>query len=272
MKKILWATDIHLDFTVYNNPEIYQDRKRFYKEINGSGADCLLIGGDISTSQDLLEYLFEMDKKIRLPVYFVLGNHDYYGGYIADVNKSIQSNKNNFKKIIWLDESGIVELNEKTCLIGHTGWYDALNAPEHFFSNLINDYSVIKDYSLLKSKNEILFFIRQLTMQSSEYIRIHLENACKKYKNVILLTHVPPFKAAAYYEGQISSDEYLLHFSNKIIGDMLIEIMGKFSQNNLTVLCGHTHSRVECRIRENIIVFAGEAHYGSPKINMRIDI
>jgi len=42
--------------------------------------DGLLITGDIGQAQSVERYLRALDKALPMPIYFVLGNHDYYAG------------------------------------------------------------------------------------------------------------------------------------------------------------------------------------------------
>jgi len=88
----------------------------------------------------------------------------------------------------------------------------------------------------------------------------------------LLLTHVPPFKASCWHEGQISDDEFLPHFACRAVGDVLVEAMQKHPKCDLTVLCGHTHSPGEATILPNLLVKTGGAEYGSPCIQELIAI
>ena len=90
-------------------------------------------------------------------------------------------------------------------------------------------------------------------------------------ENIIVATHIPPFAGAAWHEGYPSSDEYLPFFSNRSVGDAIVET-SRGCGKTITVLCGHTHSpgvinpsvEVECR--------TGAARYGSPSICEIIEI
>lgn len=68
-----WMTDIHLEFL--------QDHEAisFVEKIAGQKFDGLFMTGDISTAERLEFHLRLFGERCRTPVYFVLGNHDYYG-------------------------------------------------------------------------------------------------------------------------------------------------------------------------------------------------
>ena len=47
--------------------------------------DAVLLGGDIGEAPSLKGYLLGLEDHLERPIYFVLGNHDFYQGSIADV-------------------------------------------------------------------------------------------------------------------------------------------------------------------------------------------
>ena len=49
----------------------------------------MLISGDIAESQNVTEYLEWIASRLAGPIYFVLGNHDFYNGSIAGVRQAV---------------------------------------------------------------------------------------------------------------------------------------------------------------------------------------
>jgi hypothetical protein len=92
-----------------------------------------------------------------------------------------------------------------------------------------------------------------------------------KYKNVYLLTHVPPFKAAALYNDCPTEAEALPLFTNKQLGDALLEVMSVYPNNKLNVLAGHTHNKCQVQV-DNINVNVAKGKYCHPDIHMILDI
>jgi hypothetical protein len=80
-----------------------------------------------------------------------------------------------------------------------------------------------------------------------------------------VLTHVPPFREACWYEGRISDDNWLPYFTCKAMGDVLTRVMRERPQKRMTVLCGHTHGAGEADILPNLHVRTGGAEYGRPE-------
>jgi Icc protein len=84
MKRIAWLTDIHLDFL---SP---QKVKAFCRNIVEHNPEAVLIGGDIGDARTIKVYLRILEDELCRPIYFVLGNHDYYRGSIAGVRTAIK--------------------------------------------------------------------------------------------------------------------------------------------------------------------------------------
>ncbi len=110
-----WLTDIHLEFL--------RDKKAvaFIDELATLGIDGLFLTDDISTAGRFEFHLRLFENGYQAPVYFVLGNHDYYGGSIESVRRMIRELCGRSKWLHWLPVSGIVEISSNTCLLGH-GW------------------------------------------------------------------------------------------------------------------------------------------------------
>ena len=72
--RVVWATDIHLNFL---RP---QERSSFYTSIRAKEPDAVFVTGDIAEAPSLRILLDEMRKAVEVPLYFVLGNHDFFYG------------------------------------------------------------------------------------------------------------------------------------------------------------------------------------------------
>lgn len=83
-----------------------------------------MITGDISDSTKLIFHLKILEAEIKRPVYFVLGNHDFYHSSIKKVYKEVSNLVSNSKNMSWLTEMGIIEINSDTAVVGHDAWAD----------------------------------------------------------------------------------------------------------------------------------------------------
>src|SRR4051812_44396530 len=118
MQRFLWLTDIHLNFL----PPAQVDA--FLDALAAQAAAGVLLSGDIGEAPDVTRYLMDFDQRLRRPVYFVLGNHDFYRGSIAGVRHRIEQLCASHPRLHWLPRAGVVALTERTGLVGHDGWGD----------------------------------------------------------------------------------------------------------------------------------------------------
>ena len=147
MKTIAWATDVHL--TMLERPDV----DRFCREVGGSGAECLLLGGDISEAKDLIRWLEYLDERLGPPIYFVLGNHDYYGSDIETVHRRVRALSSS--GLQWLPDAGCIRLSAEVGLVGHGGWGDMrLGDVERFM--ILTDYLAIADLSAAVDRDDLL--------------------------------------------------------------------------------------------------------------------
>jgi Icc protein len=114
----------------------------------------------------------------------------------------------------------------------------------------------------------ILFEARLLGDEAAANLGPHLLDALEDFENVIVLTHVPPFREACWHEGRLSDDNWLPGFTCKAVGDMLLEVAPKYTDRQITVLRGHTHGEGTARLLPNLIVKTGAALYGQPRFEL----
>jgi len=259
MKRLAWVTDIHLNFL--------QDSKveHFCRSVADLSPDAVLIGGDISDASGLKSHLKIIERCLECPVYFVLGNHDFYGASIEVVRSVVQTLAEEYKRLNWLPASGLVELTENTGLIGHDGWPDGRLGQGERSQVLLNDYFYIKEFKYLSHRDRFRM-LNRLGDEVAEYFMDLLPAAAERFENLLLLTHVPPYRESCWHEGIVSDDAHLPHFACQAVGEVITDVMQNFPERKLTVLCGHTHGRGEVQIASNIFVKTGEARYRRPQV------
>jgi Icc-related predicted phosphoesterase len=259
-KRIGIASDIHLNFaTAY-------DLREFMVSTIEESLDVLLIGGDIGDSQSTPFYLEMFDRFLDCQIYFVLGNHDFYESSFAKVKEEVRKVCNNSKKLFFLDDESYLELNLNTAIIGESGIPDGREGNFEGYFEKINDYFLVEDFKG-SDKNQILNKLNEIGDNRAQIAREKLEETLNYYKNVIFLTHVPPFKEATLYKGKIKDDNFLPHFTCKTLGDKLKRIMDKHPNSHLKVYCGHSHEKASVQILNNLEVVCMDASYGYPKLN-----
>jgi Icc protein len=258
MRRIAWVTDLHLN---YVSP---QQTSAFLDSLNQLPVDLLLLGGDISESSRLLLDLSEIAARIRKPVYFVLGSSDYYRSSIATVRQQVDQLSGRMPNMTYLSTAPVVELSPQTALVGHDGWGDGVfgNVEE---SAQLNEELQIEELTTY-DRHSLMAKLHDLGAEAAAHMSVVLEEALSKYKNVCLLTHVPPFRESCWHEGAIAAEEFLPRFTCGAMAKVIQEQMAKHPDRQMTVLCGHTHSSGVAQILPNTVVWTGEAQYCQPQV------
>jgi hypothetical protein len=260
-----WATDIHLNFVMT------AQRSAWYDELRAQRLDALLIAGDIGEAPTVRFYLQEIAAALRIPIYFVLGNHDFYRGSIAVVRASIAEQAAGSEWLHWLPAEAVARLTDATALIGHDSWADG-RCGDFFRSPVeLNDYYQISEFLTL-DRTERFAKLNALGDEGAEFLEARLCQAVTMARNIVLMTHVPPFRESCWHEGRISDDDWLPHFSNREAGDRMARVMRQHPDRRLTVLCGHTHGAGEAKIAENLTVITGGAQYGRPVLQSVLEL
>lgn len=254
-----WATDIHLEFATEEQVE------GFIEALAATGADCVLLGGDIDHAGRTAETLARIAEAVGRPVHFVLGNHDFYGRSIEETRQAVGRRCLGSPHLSWLNVAGVVALTEATALVGHDGWADGRLGDYAASDVEVNDYYLIGEFKGL-GKPARLDLLHRLGDEAARHFRRVLPEALERHRKVVVLTHVPPFREACWHEGRASDDGWLPHFSCGAAGDVMAEEMRARPDRDLLVLCGHTHGAGEARILHNLHVLTGGAQYGAPAV------
>lgn len=257
---LAWLTDIHFDFL-----EPTQVRE-FLEDVGRSGADSVMLTGDISDAPHVVPRLAEMDEALQCPIYFVLGNHDFYYGSIKGVRQAVVRLCRERPNLQYLTtHSEPIELAADLGLIGHDGWADARLGDYERSMVMMNDYRLIAELAHM-TKAGRWPVLKALGDEAATAVREKLTKALAQYPRVWLATHLPPLREACWHEGRISDDEWAPHFTCKAMGDSLLETMRGHPNRQLTVFCGHTHSAGLTQPLPNLTIFTGGAKYGHPTV------
>ena len=264
-KHVAWLTDLHLNFLT--SPQI----DAFYETVSAREPDVVLVGGDIGDASTFVSSLGALETKLQLPIYFVLGNHDFYGSSIADGRRTAAQLAERSRWLSWLPDAGVVELAPGTGLVGHGAWADGRLGKAAQSLVMLNDYVWIQDFVALNLQ-ERFAKLNELGDEAARYFESVLPRALERYEHVIVLTHVPPFKDACWHQGKISDEDWLPHFCCSVVGDVLIALMREHSARRLSVLCGHTHGVGEAEILPNLTVRTGGAVYRKPSVQAVFEV
>jgi Icc protein len=263
--RIAWATDIHLNFL--DPAELAQ----FCRQLAATEADAFVVTGDIAESDDVVAMLRLLEESVARPLYFVLGNHDFYLGSIAEVRREVAALCARSRWLRWLNVAGVVSLGARTALVGHDGWADGRAGSWATSTVRLNDYLLIHELSGLERKR-CLEQMQALAAEGALHLRRVLPEALDGHEHVLVGTHVPPFAEACWHEGQLSDGDWLPHFTSLAAGEAILEAARAHPARRITVLCGHTHGSGVARPLANLEVRTGGAEYGAPAVQEILEV
>ncbi len=268
----VWITDIHLNFI----PDPAK-REEFYTTLKDY--DCVLISGDIGHANSFARYLKEMYVSINnRPIYFVLGNHDYYGSDVQTVRKIATNITNDFdtnNNIIYLTTSPIfIQIKPGKFICGVDGWADGRAGNYAQSKIVLNDSIMIEDLkyaSIIGGKSVLKYKMQSLADTDTFHLENDIEQIIAEYEQavteIVILTHVPPFRETCLYLGKQSGEDFIPFFCNVGLGNMLMNKALLFPNIKFTVLCGHTHGPVGPYYKlQNLKVIVGGGQYKYPEI------
>ena len=266
MKRLAWLTDVHLNFL--DGP----GRRKFAESVAARSPDAVLISGDVSESPDVVAHLEEMAAILKQPIYFVLGNHDYYKGSIHQTRLEVARMVDRSEYLVYLNTAGVVELTPTAALVGHDGWGDARLGDYHGSDVLLNDFFLIDELRryceppMIVDRPRLEQALQALGDEAADHFRHVLSEAFQTHRRVVAVTHVPPFREAAWHQGKYSDDDWLPFFACKAVGDCLLDIMRSHPDRELLVLCGHTHGAGQAQLLDNLKILTGAAEYSAPAV------
>jgi predicted MPP superfamily phosphohydrolase len=264
--RLVWVTDIHLNFVAVER------RLQFYETMAAHDPDAVLITGDIAESGTVDRCLLDMAQVLGRPIYYVLGNHDFYRGSIVETRARVERLSRQSRHLIYLSRSGVVQLTPEIALVGHDGWGDARLGDFEHSDIILNDYLLIEELYHWNSmfeldRDALRRSLEKLGDEAARHIEALLPVALADARQVLVLTHVPPFREACWHANTISDDRWLPHFSCLAMGQVLEAAMRAHGDREMLVLCGHTHGSGAARILPNLQVLTGEAQYAHPAVS-----
>lgn len=263
--RLAWLTDIHLD---HAEPSVVDALSKQVADLN---VDAVLATGDLSVASRLGSDLTRLVSRWEVPLYFVAGNHDYWGSSVERVRGALRKLSRVDPRLRWLPSEDPVLLNDATALVGVDGWADArLGDPENSHVRM-RDYVTVDELKQHRGA-AALDAARRIADADAALLRSLLDAALRLRPHVYVATHVPPFAEAARFRGMITTSRWLPWVTCKAVGDALLEASEAHPDRRVTVLCGHMHHPAHVTIRDNLEVRCGAAEYGTPKVQAVLDI
>jgi hypothetical protein len=149
---------------------------------------------------------------------------------------------------------------------------------------MMNDWIMISDFvkhsggrqflsrGNIKDRAGLISLSQHLAREGVIHVMNGIKTAVKYHKNIIVLTHYPPFPEAHVYENKIGDKHAQPWFTSKLMGDLLMQAARVYPNVKFTVLCGHTHGKADVSPLPNLHVHVSKAEYGDPIVAGVIDV
>jgi hypothetical protein len=262
--KLGWLSDIHLNFL--DNA----GRSRFFDDLSARDVQGWLLSGDIGEADSVASYLREFGDRLAVPTYFVLGNHDFYGGSLAGVGGEVAAMSSASSRLAWLTDVGPIRLDEMVMVVGDDSWGDGRLGNPMGSPVELNDFYFIKELTG-HGRADLVSCLNRLGEAAAVRLEAKLHTAAAACRNVVVVLHVPPFEGASWHEGKISSPDWLPWFCCGAVGLVLADVAAAYPDTDFTVFCGHTHSRGQFSPSPNMTVHTASAEYYRPGVQAVIE-
>ena len=233
--------------------------------------EALLVTGDISEAEDVVFQLNRLTESIQKQIFFVLGNHDFYQSSIAKTRRSVIDAARENGLFHYLTDCQPVSLSDSVELVGEDGWGDATQGDYDQSPIRLNDFARIEDF-YLHEPSRWKALLKEQGGFSAKRLQQKLDAVSSETKQILVATHVPPFCESCWYEGRTTDDNWAPFFVCGQVGDVLLEYARQHPDQQLTVLCGHTHHGGIANMRDNLVVHTGAAIYGQPSVEGLIEV
>jgi predicted phosphohydrolase len=260
--RLAWVTDPHLDHAQV------AALTRHVKQLRDKSPDAVLVTGDFATAPRLPKWLRAYHRFAERPVYFILGNHDFWGGSIGETRARVREEVAREPGITWLTESGPVRLG-RTVLVGHDGWYDARTGDWESRRVRMQDWELVEDLREAGSHEDLVGRIRALADEAAAALLPKVEDAAQAGTSVLIATHVPPWPLPPPRAHPIdpAGDAIAPWYVARQLGHSLERIAERHPRVAFRVVAGHTHVRRRAIVvRDNLRCDVGHARYGAPAI------
>lgn len=241
----------------------------FAERVRDHASDLVFLTGDISQAPVLVQHLKTLDEVVQKPIFFVLGNHDYwYSSYDrmrANLNDSLKGT--NF--LTWLSAKGAVRIDATSCVVGHDGWYDCRAGEVYNSLVVMPDWSKDHDFAGSRVIGDIITRSQNLAHIAVEHVKKSIIDALQRFDRLFILTHFPPFVEAHVHEGKAGDVHWSPYFVNVEMGEMLRSAAAANPNKQFIVLAGHTHGEITVQVSHNLTVHVAAAEHGNPTIQSR---
>jgi len=264
--RIVWLTDIHFDFASD------RDRKSLVSRVRKAQPDMILVGGDTGEANTFRAFLEQIHEGTGKPLYFVLGNHDYYGASIKAVKNLCKRMDLKPDGIKWLPMHGPIDASTEANsvgVLGEGGWGDHTRG--RLGRMTLRDYEQIKELQCHDPRDKTSV-VKALGECAADRLLGKLRDAVHRFDHLVIMTHVPCWTGSAWHEDQRSDKWAQPFFVWGQGGDAILEVAEANPETRFTVLSGHSHSGGIYTPLRNVVAVTAPARYRYPSIAQIMEI
>jgi predicted phosphohydrolase len=251
-------TDPHLCFLDSKPGEPVKELGRYLAK-DYPEAEVMFITGDIAEAPSVRRHLLALHSGWLKPIWFCLGNHDYYHSAWGEVEKTLQDLPEGVR---FLDPLSAIPVGD-VAVLGQSGWFDALAARSKAMA--IGETQRLQGCQYDPPD----LVIRKMQTQSKQQAERVANKAREAYqagfRKVVILTHAPPYTLASWHQGARSDLDWVGIMTSLTMGLEIDILVDQHPDLQVVVLCGHTHSAGEYHRGDRIKVLTGPAQYWLPQ-------
>lgn len=224
------ASDLHLEF--YNDNVDYDNILTC-----DDNTDYLILAGDICTPDIRLEKFFtRISPKYKL-IFYIAGNHEFYGGDIYATRTIIKNICNRYNNIKFLDND--IYIIDDTVIIGTTLWSHIPKDKYSVIKNSIND--TIRIINMTENRGFNCDDMNIIFANNKKW----LQDTISKYEDnvvVVVTHHLPSFQ--------------MIHssFKNSNINNAFASDLEDLMEDVDIWIAGHSHKSVNMMINNTLCI------------------
>lgn len=252
LDNVLWLSDLHIDHIVSKNT-----LDTFLSVVKAQKPDSIWITGDISSGEHLTGHLAIFDG-FGVPVFFVPGNHDFYGKDIHSVNIDLSRYK--YRNVVLLQNTLCsITIGLNTALVGVGGWGDGFWGNWNY-SQYMADWKHIEDFKAAPTRR---FESERIAREHAAVLDLQLQSVPSYMTDIVILTHVPPFRDMCMYNGRPANNDYIAFFACGRLGQIISRHAYLNRSKRYHIFSGHTHHAYKGQLADNIFGRVVSSEYGS---------